>query len=71
MNKVKILRRFPHSPDGLRVEVWAEGSEQEVSDATLELLIGEGACEIIDNKALSGAPENKAQRKPRGRKARK
>lgn len=71
MTKVKILRRFPYSPDGIRVEIWAEGSEQEVSDDTLELLISEGVCEIIENKALSGAPENKAQRKPRGRKARK
>ncbi len=69
MTRVKILRRFPFSPDGLRVETWAEGSEREVDDATLDLLIGEGACEIIENKAMGAAPENKA--KPRGRKARK
>lgn len=69
MTRVKILRRFQYSPDGLRVETWTEGSEREVSDHVLGILIGEGACEIIENKAHEAAPENKAQR--RGRKASK
>lgn len=71
MTRVKILRRFPYSPDGLRVETWAEGSERDVPDSVLRLLIDEGACEILENKALAGAPENKAAPKRRARKARK
>ena len=67
MTPVRILRNFPISPDGIRVETWPAGSEQSVDDATLDLLIGEGACEIIENKALAAAPENKAASKRRGR----
>lgn len=67
MNKVRILRNFPISLDGIRVETWKAGSDRNVDDATLELLIGEGACEIIENKAHMAAPENKAQGKRRGR----
>lgn len=67
MTKVKILRRFPYSPDGLRVETWAEGSVREVSDHVLGILISEGSCEILDNKAMTAAPENKAGPKKRGR----
>lgn len=71
MTNVKILRNFPISPDGIRVEVWQAGSQRAVDDATLALLIGEGACEIIEAKAYVAAPENKAapQRKA-ARKAR-
>lgn len=71
MTNVKILRNFPISLDGIRVEVWQAGSQHAVDDATLDLLIGEGACEIIEAKAHVAAPENKAapQRKA-ARKAR-
>ena len=62
MTPVKILRSFPISLDGLRTEVWLADSRQVVDDRTLDLLIGEGACEIIQTKALEGAPENKATR---------
>jgi len=68
MTPVKILRNFPISPDGIRVETWAAGSTRDVDDATLALLISEGACEIVEVKAYTAAPENKS-RKPR--KARK
>ena len=67
MTRVRLLRRFPISPDGIRVETWADGSEREVDDATLDLLIGEGACEIVETKAHMAAPENKAAPRKRGR----
>lgn len=61
MTKVKILRNFPISLDGIRVETWQAGTERDVDDATMALLIGEGACEIV-TKAMLAAPENKAKR---------
>lgn len=63
MTKVKILRNFHISLDGITVQTWQAGSERDVDDATLDLLIGEGACEIV-TKAMGAAPENKAH-KPR------
>lgn len=66
MTRVKILRQFPISLDGLRVETWHPGHERDVSDDILQILISEGACEIIETKAISDAPENKAAPK-RGR----
>lgn len=62
MTPIRILRNFPISPDGLRVETWQAGDERLVDDAVLDLLIGEGACEIVENKTLAAAPENKARR---------
>lgn len=65
MTKVKILRNFPISLDGITVQTWAAGTERDVDDATMALLIGEGACEIV-TKAMPAAPENKARkRKPK------
>lgn len=62
MTMVKILRNFPISPDGIRVETWSADSQREVDDATLDLLIAEGACEIVETKAHVAAPENKRGR---------
>lgn len=62
MTPVKILRNFRISPDGIRVETWPAGSERSVDDATLDLLIGQGACEIVEVKAHAAAPKNKARR---------
>ena len=62
MTKVKILRNFPISLDGITVQTWAAGSERDVDDATLALLISEGACEIV-TKAMPAAPENKARKR--------
>ena len=61
MTKVKILRNFAISPDGITVQTWQAGSERDVDDATLDILIGEGACEIV-TKAMQAAPENKGKR---------
>jgi hypothetical protein len=66
MTRIKILRTFQISLDGLTVQTWGPGTERDVDDATLAILIGEGACEIV-TKAHGAAPENKATRK-RGRK---
>lgn len=66
MTPVRILRNFPISPDGIRVVTWQAGSQRVVDDATLALLINEGACEIVEIKAHDAAPENKAVA-PRGR----
>ena len=61
MTKVKILRNFPISLDGINVQTWQSGSERDVDDATLAILIGEGACKIM-TKAYEAAPENKGKR---------
>lgn len=65
MTNVKMLRTFSISPDGIRVETWPVNSVRAVDDATLALLIDQGVCEIVETKAHSAAPENKAA--PRGR----
>lgn len=67
MTEIELLRPFPISLDGLRVETWPQGSRQMVSDEVLAILIAEGACVIIENKAHMAAPENKAAPKKRGR----
>ena len=63
MTKVKILRNFPISLDGITVQTWAVGTERDVDDATMALLISEGACEIVENKAMLAAPENKSRKR--------
>ena len=70
MTEIELLRTFSIAPDGIRVEVWPRGSVRMVDDNTLAILIGEGACRIVENKAHFAAPENKAAPK-RGRKVRK
>lgn len=66
MTKVKILRNFPISLDGITVQTWQAGSCHDVNDAILAILISEGVCEIV-TKAMPAAPENKAKlgRKPK------
>jgi hypothetical protein len=63
MTKVKILRNFPISLDGITVQTWAAGTERDVDDVTMALLISEGACEIVESKAMPAAPENKARKR--------
>ena len=62
MTRVKILRTFPIAVDGINVEHWPADSIKAVDDATLQILIGEGACEIVEDKAIKAAPETKAKR---------
>lgn len=60
MTRVRLLRDFPISPDGIRVEIWPQGDTRSVSDGVLAILIAEGVCEIIEAAAHDAAPENKA-----------
>ena len=60
--EVKMLRTFRAAPDGINVEDWREGSTKSVDDHWLQILIGEGACEIV-NKAKSAPPENKKRQR--------
>ncbi len=75
MTEVELLRAFQISPNGIRIETWPKGSRKHVDDATLRILISEGACAIVDrktppeNKAFEAAPENKARKQGRPRKA--
>lgn len=68
MTEVKMLRTFYIARDGINVEAWHADSVQSVSDAELQILIGEGACEIVENKAMQAAPENKSGKRGRPRK---
>ena len=63
MTDVKMLLTVPISLDGLRTETWHAGTVQRAPEDLLLILIDLGAVEIIENKALSGAPENKRRRK--------
>jgi len=62
MTEIELLRTFQISPDGIRIETWPKGSIRHVDDATLAILIAEGACAIVERKAYPAAPENKAKR---------
>lgn len=66
MTRVRILRTFRIALDGINVQSWPTGSEHEVDDNVLAILIGQGACEIV-TKAHAAAPENKAAKRGRGR----
>ena len=65
LTHIRMLKSFWISPDGLRVEHWRIGTEREIDDETLRLLINEGVCEIVDNKAVKAAPENKSRARRR------
>lgn len=67
MTEIKMLRTLPVAPNGIRVEVWHEGSSHEVDDNLLSILIDAGACEIV-TKAMPAAPENKMRKRARPRK---
>ena len=72
MNEVKMLRTMAVSVDGLRVDTWPQGSVHMIDDGLLSQLISAGAVELIENKAVQAAPENKAapiKRKKRSVKA--
>lgn len=60
MTEVKMLRTMAVSVDGLRVDTWPQGSVHMVDDSLLAQLIEAGAVQLIENKAIQAAPENKA-----------
>jgi hypothetical protein len=62
MNRVKILKPVTVYPDGVRSEHYVAGDEMIVTDIALRQLIEQGACEIVENKAIEAAPEAKPVR---------
>ena len=62
MTRVKMLEGFPVSPDGVKVEFWPQGSIQVVDDRLLAAMIDRGLVEIVEEKSLAGAPENKSRK---------
>ena len=62
MTEVKMIRTVPVSLDGIRTQTWHAGSTQNAPDDLLAILIGEGAVEIVENKAHMAAPENKIRK---------
>jgi len=67
MTNIELLRDFRIAPDGIRVEIWRRGTTRHVDDATLAILISEGACAIVETQAFAGAPEYKATKPRRGK----
>lgn len=67
MTRIKMLRTMPVAPTGIVTETWAAGSEHDVGDDLLRLLIEAGGVEIVETKAHVAAPENKAAPRKRGR----
>lgn len=62
MTRIRIIRRHVDS----RGTVWQGSQFYTVDDATLAMLIDDGACEIVQDKAMRPELETKAPRK-RGR----
>ena len=67
MTRIKMLRTMPVAPTGIVTETWVAGSEHDVADDLLRLLIDAGGVEIVETKAHISAPENKAMPRKRGR----
>jgi hypothetical protein len=65
MTEVELLQDFAISPDGMKVEIWPKGCTKMVADDVLRILIGEGACAIVERQAFVAAPENKAAKRSR------
>ena len=71
MRRIVMLSTHPVSPDGVRAEVWEEGSEHLTSDLVAGVVMRNGWAVPADeweaarkgpapeNKALESAPENK------------
>jgi hypothetical protein len=62
MTLVKVLNRAVVYPDGIRPVTYEAGDEVAVTDIALAQLIEQGACEIVENKAIEAAPETKPVR---------
>lgn len=65
MTEIEMMRDFPISPDGLRVEIWRRGSQRYVSDDVLRILINEGACAIVERQSVY-TPVQETKAKPIG-----
>ncbi len=60
MTKIEMLETKPVSVNGISVEVWLKGSQHEVNDELLRLLIQSGSVALVEDIAIAAAPENKA-----------
>ena len=63
MTQVLMLKTQPVSLDGINVVRWMEGREYTCPDDLLPALIEVGSVEIVSDKAMQAAPENKRKRK--------
>lgn len=62
MTLVKILTTATVYPDGIRAVQYRAGQSERVTDIALAQLIEQGACEIVEDKAIKAAPEAKPVR---------
>lgn len=62
MHRVKILKSAVVYPDGVRPASYEAHQEVMVTDIALRQLIEQGACEIVEDKAIKAAPEAKPVR---------
>lgn len=60
---VKILETVPVAPDGRRVVWYRRGAICDVSDGVLKMLINLGACELVQNKAITSVAETKGKKR--------
>ncbi len=60
MTKIEMLETKPVSVNGIAVEVWLKGSQHEVDDDLLRLLIHCGSVALVEDISIPAAPENKA-----------
>jgi hypothetical protein len=67
MTNIELLRDFRIAPDGIRVEIWRRGTTRHVDDATLAILISEGACAIVETQVYSPVQETKARPARKGK----
>jgi hypothetical protein len=67
MTRVKMIKSQIGSYDGFTVVTFAEGQEYDVPDNLLASFIELGAVEIVENAAVTEAPENAAMPRKRGR----
>lgn len=75
MTKVRLLKEYKVSPNGINIVKYNTGDIENVSDEILKNMIADGACEIIEEKAIEkDYIENKAiesSPRRRGRKPKK
>ena len=64
MTEIEMMRDFPISPNGIRVEIWRKGTTRHVSDRVLRILISEGACAIVERGGVYN-PVQETKTKPR------
>ena len=59
MPKVRMLKLAKGSEDGITIATYYEGKEYVIGDDLLQSFIEQGACELVEEKAVK-PDENKA-----------